>query len=70
MIALVLILSAEANSPGSRSGVGLAANAVSRRAVDADVRLFKNHGGLGNRAGSPWRTERGNGRNGARTTVF
>jgi hypothetical protein len=51
-------------------GLGSAANLVSLRAVDTAVLLFKNHGGFGNNASSPWTTERGNGRNGPRTTVF
>lgn len=55
---------------GSLAVDGAAANSVSFRTVDSDVLLVRNHGGLGNRVSSPCRTDRGNGRNGADTTVL
>ncbi len=55
---------------GNFAADGAAANSVSLRAVDSEVLLVKNHGGLGNSVFSPCRIERGNGRNGAVTTVL
>ncbi len=56
--------------PGSLSGLGLAAKRVSRRAVVSAIAFVTNHGGRGDVCNSPARTERGNGANGAQTTLF
>ena len=52
------------------SGLGLAANSVTRRAVTSAVSLVTNHSGLGAVCVSPSKSERGNGANGPEITVF
>ena len=54
---------------GSARHRGCATKPVSRRPVVAAVLLVTNHGGQGEIDLSPWRTERGDGRNGPVTTV-